>query len=99
MMPGPITASTATSRAQRERNTFTPPTGVARTSASAMQDPREHVVHRDYAEQLSLLLHRQREEVVLGGQLRHLAGRVLGVERRRMLVHDRVNRHLRRGQQ
>src|SRR5438105_5952166 len=95
MMPGPTTASTMPSRAQRPGRAFTPPDGVARTSnappcglrpspaepappASAMQDFLQHVVHRDHAEQLAVLLHRQREEVVLGGQLGHLARRVLG---------------------
>src|SRR5258708_16192287 len=69
MMRGPIPAKTVAKRAQRERATGFTPAGVA---GSAMQDLLQHVVHRHHAEQPSLLFHPQREEVVLGGQLRPL---------------------------
>src|SRR2546429_2583052 len=96
MIPGPITATTARSRAHRERIALTPPAGVA---GSAMQDLLQDVVDRDDPQQPAVALHRQGEEVVLGGELRHLRGRVLGRKRRRVLVHDLVDGNLRRREQ
>src|SRR5258708_39709830 len=94
MMRGPTTAITTMNRAQRERGSVFTDDGVARERASAMQDLLEHVVHGDDAEDLAVPLDRQREEVVLGGELCHLAGPVVRIERGRVLVHDRVHRRL-----
>src|SRR5438067_7417501 len=96
MMPGPITAATARTRAQRERTALTPPAGVA---GSAMQDLLQDIVDGDDPEQLAVALHRQGEQVVLGGELRHPGGRILGREGRRVLVHDLVDGNLRRGEE
>src|SRR5437868_10779842 len=96
MMPGPITARTTKSRAHRERAALIAPAGVA---GSAMQDLLQHVVDGDDPQEPSVALDRQGEEVVLGGELRHPGGRVLGRKRRRVLVHDLVDRNFRRGEQ
>src|SRR5919201_3379819 len=85
MMPGPITASTPRSRVQRERRTLAAPAGAA---GSAMQDLLQDVVDGNDAEQPAVAQHRQGEEVVLGGERRHLGGRILRGERRLMLVDD-----------
>src|SRR3954471_3600834 len=87
MMPGPTTERTSAMRANGDRaSALTPFPGV-----SAMQHLLQHVVDGDDPEELSLLLHRQREEVVLGGQLGDVLGGVVGRERRRVLVHDVVH--------
>src|SRR3954468_20720101 len=100
MMPGPTTARTAAMRAQRDlARRVTPPAGVGRACTSTMQDLLEHVVDGYHPEDAAVLFHRQREEVVLGGQLGDAGRRVVGRERRGMWVHQRVHRHLRRGQQ
>src|SRR5919204_2383317 len=102
MIPGPTTEMTSATRAQRERSTRTPPEGVARGSArdSAMEHLFQHVVDGNDAEELPVLvLHREREEVVFGGQLRHLARVVVGAQRRRMLVHQGHDVTLRLGHQ
>src|SRR5438445_10576447 len=98
MMPGPTTEATSATRAQPERSGRTPPEGVARPSAldSAMQHLLQNVVHGDDAQELSaLVLHRQREEVVLRRLLRHLARRIVGPQRRRVLVHQAQDAALR----
>src|SRR2546428_13335487 len=85
MMPGPTTEATSATRAQPERSGRTPPEGVARPSAldSAMQHLLQDVVHGDDAQELSaLVLHRQREDVVLRRQLGHLPRRGLGPQER-----------------
>src|SRR6266850_7397078 len=89
MIPGPTTEARSARRAQRERKTRTPRDGVARPSAgdSAMQHLLQHVVDGDDAEELAgLVLHRQREQVVLGGQLRHLARPIVQPQGRGVLV-------------
>src|SRR5436190_3564100 len=92
MIPGPITAATAAIRAQRERS-------MPGRRDSAMQDFFQHVVDGDDAEQLPLPLHRKREEVVLGGELRDLARRIVRRERRRVLMYELLHRRPRRGQE
>src|SRR5437762_1724651 len=99
MMPGPITEATIKKRAQRDDTSGFTPDGVARGIDSAMQHALEHVVHGDDADELSPLRDRKREEVVLGGQLRHLPRGVLRREWRGVLVHDAVHRLLRRRNQ
>src|SRR4030088_1640987 len=89
MIPGPTTEATRARRAHRERSGRTPPDGVARPSArvSAMQHLLQDVVHGDDAQEPSaLVLHRQREQVVLDGQLGHLARPIVGTEWRGMVV-------------
>src|ERR1700686_1539993 len=99
MMPGPMMASTALMRAQRRspgrrRVWAAPPDAAAVARAPAPGSPMEHlfqhVVHRDDAEQLArLVLDRQGEEVVLGGELGDLPGRVVRQEGSWVLVHER----------
>src|SRR3989442_5587573 len=91
MIPGPMTDASTASRAQRERSGRMPAEGVMRPSArdSAMQHLLQHVVHGDDAQELAaLVLHRQGEEVVLRRQLGHLARRIVGPQRRGVVVHE-----------
>src|SRR2546429_8804354 len=83
MIPGPITATTARSRAHRERTALTPPAGAA---GSAMQDLLQDVVDRDDPQQPAVALHRQGKQGVLGGELRHPRRRALRRQRRRGAV-------------
>src|SRR5207302_10839808 len=92
MMPGPTTEISSARCAHRERKGRTPPEGVAR--ATARDSPMEHllqdVVDGDDAHDLAVLvLDGEREKVVLGSQLGHLARIVIGAQRRGMLVHQR----------
>src|SRR5438105_14712071 len=94
IMPGPITARAAPNRVHREagrtRTGRAPPGGVvARAPASAMQHLLQHVVDGDDAEDAAVRgLYGEREEVVLRGLLGDVAHRVVGAERRGMLVHE-----------
>src|SRR5436305_10824643 len=100
IMPGPITARAAARRVQREaeraRSARAPPCGVvARAPASAMQHLLQHVVDGDDAEEAAVrVLHGEREEVVLRGLLGDLPDRIVGIERRGMLVHETEDEYL-----
>src|SRR5947207_4740736 len=100
IMPGPITARAATRRVHREderaRSARAPPDGVvARAPASAMQHFLQHVVDGDDAQHAAgRVLYREREEIVLRGLLGDLPHRIVGVERRGMLVHEAENERL-----
>src|SRR5207302_11123963 len=91
IMPGPITAKAATSRAQRVERARGGRAWVAagaRASASPMQDLFEDVVDGDDAQHpAARVLHGEREEVVLRGLLGDVLDRVVGGERRRVVVH------------
>src|SRR5450432_168146 len=95
MMPGPMTESTSAMRAHGDlANALTPAPGV-----SAMQHLLQHVVDGDHAEEPAVLLYRQRKEVVLRGELGDALGRVFRLERRRVLVHQVVDRRVWSGEE
>src|SRR3954468_2862797 len=91
MMPGPTTESTATSRSQRDgligrRLVELCP---ASSELSAIEDPLEHVVDGDHAQDLAAVVdHGQREEVVLGRLLGDHLGGGVDFQRRRVLEHQ-----------
>src|SRR5438270_73397 len=91
IIPGPITASAAAKRAQREgrARSARAPGGVARASASTMQHLFQDVVDGDDAEHPpSRVLHRKREEVVLRRLLGDVPDGIVRVEGSWMLVHE-----------